>query len=975
MKAGKIRERMPILIAAFWLMEAFLAWPVYSKEPSTEPILRIETGMHTAKIGRIGTDEENRYLVTGSHDKTVRVWELPTGKLLRILRPPIGEAKEGMIYAVALSPDGKTVACGGRMTGSEEEEVIYLFDRATGILIKRIAGLPNVIYHLAYSKDKDRRFFAATLAGANGIRVFDARSFEPVPVERDDYGGDSYGADFDNTGRLVTASYDGYVRLYRYEGKTFKLLKKEKPRGESHPYSVKFSPDRARIAVGFDDSTKVDVLSSSDLSYLYSPDTSKVKRDISSVAWSSDGRFLYAGGRYWKDGCPIIKWSEGGRGSPSELKAADSTIMHILPLKSGGIVFGAYDPAFGLINDRDERVLFKGPSIADYRGAYEGFLVSKSGSVLQFGYELWGKTSARFSIPDRLLELIDSGSRQSPVELKPPVTSADGLEIDWESTLSPKLNKNLLKLEPNEMSYSVAIAPDRKTFLLGTAWYLRLYDRGGKEKWEKPVPLPGLAWAVNISGDGRVAVAALADGTIRWYRMEDGEEVLALFPHSDKKRWVIWTPSGYYDASAGAEELIGWHINKGSEKESDFFPVSQFRSVYYRPDVVAKVMETLNEKSALKLADRDGGKRSTEASVTRMLPPVVTILSPQEGAQIATKEVTVKFRLRSPAETPVTRVEGRVNGNFAKAETGLNVTEEERLLRVSLEEKEVNRIAIIAENRHQASEPAFVTVKWTGRVERGDDKRPTLYVLAVGVTNYKDEKLKEGAKYAAKDADDFVRVIMGQKGTIYKDIKTMKLLNKDAAKPADIVRGLEWIERETTSNDVAMIFMAGHGERDLQDRYFFLPSEFEKANLRSTALVHTEIIATVKSTAGKIFLFIDTCYSGSIMARSIPPDLERTINEIISAQKDGVVFASSQGSQRSVSVEGNGAFTKALIEGLQGTAVEPGTNNITIGALGRYIASRVKELTQGQQHPPMPTPFKGDSLGEGYPLAWKTIGK
>lgn len=47
------------------------------REPSREPILHIETGMHTANINRIGVDAANRYLVTASADKTVRVWELP----------------------------------------------------------------------------------------------------------------------------------------------------------------------------------------------------------------------------------------------------------------------------------------------------------------------------------------------------------------------------------------------------------------------------------------------------------------------------------------------------------------------------------------------------------------------------------------------------------------------------------------------------------------------------------------------------------------------------------------------------------------------------------------------------------------------------------------------------------------------------------------------------------------------------------
>ena len=80
-------------------------------------------------------------------------------------------------------------------------------------------------------------------------------------------------------------------------------------------------------------------------------------------------------------------------------------------------------------------------------------------------------------------------------------------------------------------------------------------------------------------------VVAYGDGTIRWHRWSDGEELLALFAHADRTRWVLWTPSGYYDASAGAEELIGWHLNRGQDEAADFFPASRFRARFYRPDV------------------------------------------------------------------------------------------------------------------------------------------------------------------------------------------------------------------------------------------------------------------------------------------------------------------------------------------------------------------------------------------------------
>jgi WD40 repeat protein len=48
-----------------------------SSELPSEPILRIETGQHGAMINRIGTDAANRFVVTASDDKTVRIWSLP----------------------------------------------------------------------------------------------------------------------------------------------------------------------------------------------------------------------------------------------------------------------------------------------------------------------------------------------------------------------------------------------------------------------------------------------------------------------------------------------------------------------------------------------------------------------------------------------------------------------------------------------------------------------------------------------------------------------------------------------------------------------------------------------------------------------------------------------------------------------------------------------------------------------------------
>lgn len=104
---------MKLFTCLFLLWLSATSWAGESRPIATTPFLRLETGMHTARINRISVDAAARYVVTASEDKTARVWELATGKLLQTLRPPIGEGNEGKLFAVALSPDGQEVAVGG----------------------------------------------------------------------------------------------------------------------------------------------------------------------------------------------------------------------------------------------------------------------------------------------------------------------------------------------------------------------------------------------------------------------------------------------------------------------------------------------------------------------------------------------------------------------------------------------------------------------------------------------------------------------------------------------------------------------------------------------------------------------------------------------------------------------------------------------------------------------------------------------
>jgi len=787
-----------ILLISLIFSNAF-GTTVYTSKPknalSKEPVFRIETGMHVSPARRIGTDAENRYIVTGSDDKTVRVWEFRTGKLLRTIRPPIGSGYEGYIYSTAMSPDGKTIACGGWTMGGDIFHNIYFFDRESGKMTGRIPDIINVIRHIRYSKDGQH--IVVMLGGQNGFRVFKTADYALAGEDRG-YGDDSYGADFDNQGRLVTSSYDGFIRLY---DTAFKLIAKVKGSRGAKPFSVAFSTDGSKVAVGYHDSKAIDVLSGNDLSHMYSPGTGFADNgNLEVVSWSMDGEYLYAGGRFQVDAqFPIFKWSGEGRGSQYRLGGIKNSIMDILPLKNGGIVYSSGDPAFGAYDKLDSKIMANPPAIADYRGNREGFFVSMNGFTIQFDYEVSGESPARFSVQDRALKILSPETAKKPSGgLKPPVTTADNVKItDWEDTYHPKLNNSPISLKPHEFSRSLAISPDQQSFLLGTSWNLRFFEKNGQERWSTTAP--ATPWMINISGDGRVAVAAFGDGTIRWFRTKDGKEVLGLFPHNDKKRWVIWTPSGYYDASVGAEELIGWHANNSPDMASDFFPISRFRKTYYRPDMIEKVIETLDEKTAINTANEESGrkKQEEEVKVQKILPPVVSIISPNDGTTLSNNKVVVKFTIRSPSGEPVTNIRALLNGRPVATTRDMLLDRSDKDTRINEnlltqqkenEEKpaaptpavkngndikevtvtipsEDSQISIIASNKFASSEPATIKLSWQGvRPQRGEFViLPKLYMLAIGVGKYVNFPPENQLHFAAKDARDFVEEMKSKK--------------------------------------------------------------------------------------------------------------------------------------------------------------------------------------------------------------------
>lgn len=328
-----------------------------------------------------------------------------------------------------------------------------------------------------------------------------------------------------------------------------------------------------------------------------------------------------------------------------------------------------------------------------------------------------------------------------------------------------------------------------------------------------------------------------------------------------------------------------------------------------------------------------------------MTPPVVTIIPPAEYPNFSDTKLEIQYHIETAPNNLIKEVKVIVNG---KIQPQARVVSKGRSVIVVLPKRD-SYISITACNQSGWSEPKFLDLKWDNSKEM--IIRPNLYVLAIGINNYDNIP---PLKYAVKDMNDFVHAVQTKKMSPYEEIFVTKLSDKQATRQ-NIGKELILLSREAEDTDFTFIYFSGHGVM-YKNSFYLASADADREFIPSTCIHIDEFSKYLGEIRGKVIVFIDACYSGSLAQYQkavsiVDIDMQEIVSDMYQAKPGRYIYASSR--EDEVSNEHpewrNGAFTEALIEAFNGKARTDNKKMLSTFDLMLYLKERMKKIIKTQK--------------------------
>ncbi len=930
------------------------------------PRPRVNGDMHNGAVYQMRASADASLLVTIGADKTVRSWRTDDLAPLRTVDLPGDLGNEGQPRGLALSADGRTAYVAGwtGVSWSNGRSQVYAVDLESGRLRVLTGGHPGAVLSLALSAD-GRRLAIGLERELRVVAVEDGKLLFRDP----EYAGDVVFADFAADGSLATTAADGCLRVYGPDQR-LRFRADYPPRAEPGPAcrgsnlgGVRFSPDGRRLAFGVMDRAEVVLMDASTLRPLRVLKTDDaLQQSLCCISWSSRGDVLTIYGEHAQTGrTPLYRADAGGLGTLQRWDIGMHSYTNSLGLPDGSLVVATDSPLLLRVDARGREVARVDPSVGDFRQLGTALKLSRdartvewplgpSGPVAHFALDAAPSDAVRVGVTGDLA--LRSPQREGPLR----VLGTLG-RFSYREPL--RIGSALAPVDAAESVYAWAGQAAVQTVVLGTGWAVRMVGADGRVLWSTAVPDP--AYGVNLSEDGQWVVAALGDGTLRWLRARDGREHLGVFVHPRNGEWVAWRTDGHYMSSPRGDELFGWVVNRGGDREPDFLRALQFERTLYRPDLLRAALDTAPAGARGPAAPV---QRSLDQTLQALAAPRVRIesLSPTNRELEFTAEAAPGQPLQDVGVyvdgIPVLSVAERRELAAAGGRRRLRLPTGLSMQRVRVEAESAGALGIDDVGVTQPQRPPPPPGK--------------LWILSIGVERF--EAFAGCGKgrdclgvdlielpNAPSDAEAMARTLAerapGPLVVAHRRLLAHRLGERPAK--AAVLSALRELEA-ARPEDTVVVFLASHGIAGGQGipEYYFVTADSEPSALAhvlavsqgqapppgsnaGTLLSGSELNDALRRVRGRRILIIDSCHSGAAGVSANPYTLAKR-----SASGQYSVLTAASGEESSFEYVDpkvpHGAFTYALLQGLRGAADRDGDGRITLEEAFNFVVPEVQ---------------------------------
>jgi hypothetical protein len=436
--------------------------------------------------------------------------------------------------------------------------------------------------------------------------------------------------------------------------------------------------------------------------------------------------------------------------------------------------------------------------------------------------------------------------------------------------------------------------------------------------------------ALRISADKTRLVVDWDGSKIETFDALDGSSE-TTFVAGPSGEWVLMTEAGFFAASENGARML--NMVRGLRAYS----IDQVFQALYRPDLVEEVVN----------GDPDGiyANAAAELDLEKVLDsgsaPRIEIDRKKTEYQGDSVRVTVQIANTGGG---IGRIEWLVDNVNQGVERGFGDLDDMELTRQFAVTPGTNVIKVVAYNEANliASTPVELVVDTDGAET---DSRGRLHVLAVGIDDYAEKRLR--LENATADATSVAAMLKIAGAGVFDDVTVTTLLN-DQVTEAGLEATFEKLASEMAPRDTFVFFLAGHG-RTIEGRYYFIPQDFRYGDRRG---VVDRAIAQEqwqkwfsRLSARKSVLIYDTCESESITALARgTAERSAAIERLRHATGRSVIAAARSSEAAYEGLAGHGLLTYSVL-----AAMDKGDSDndgfIELQEIATYVSDAVPALS------------------------------